>query len=132
MTDDTGAIDLTPPENTEKPVELDTNNTPAQKENPVEIKIVLSIKGQKTVIGFQRTGTDPVYFVRENLSLRDTVNQIPVLMVDASKRWSTSARYPKTERAIPNPPTPPPVNIPTSNRPAQRKSNPEQPSLLDL
>ncbi len=128
----TGAIELTPPENTENPVETEASNTPATQENPVEIKIVISIKGQKTVIGFQRTGTDPAYFVQEKSSLRDTLNQIPTLMVEASKKWSRAARYPKSEHVIPVSPAPAPVNIPTSNRSAQRKGSVVQSSLLDL
>ncbi len=72
-----------------------------ENNTPLETKIILTHKGEKTTVGIQQTNCDPVFFSVAG-GLAAAISRMPELIVEAERRWQTNPRYPKAD--LPEPP----------------------------
>jgi len=89
-----------------------------------EIKVVITLKGDRGCIGVQAPNCDPVFAILEG-GLDAALGRVATLVEEARQRWAESARYPKCESPLPSQTarpsqTPPPAHQPA--RPAQREA----------
>jgi hypothetical protein len=63
---------------------------------PLETKIIITHKAEKTMIGIQQTNCDPALFTLVG-DMATAIGRIPELIVEAEKIWQTNPRYPKAE-----------------------------------
>ncbi len=107
----------------------------AVQEEPVkptlsdELKLVITIKDGKAMLGAQAPECDPFYTTFKG-NLAAALKQTPQFVKDAMKKWAESPRYP--DAVLPEPPPPPPTparSTPARTEPAQKKK-PAQPSFF--
>ncbi len=82
-----------------------------------EIKVVLTINGNRSLVGIQATDCDPVFTPVEG-ELEEALGRVPGLLEDARQKWAENPRYPKCERP-PQPATPAPRSEARPPRQAQ-------------
>ncbi len=70
-----------------------------------ELKVVITIKGERGLIGIQSPGCDPHIHAFEG-DLAHALELMPGLVEEARARWADNPRYPKCE--TPLTPLPPP------------------------
>ena len=66
-----------------------------------ELKVVISLKESKAVVGVQAPECDPVFFGLEG-DLQAALNTVPEFVEQAKTRWETSKLYPKCETPLPS------------------------------
>ncbi|GAH60140.1 unnamed protein product, partial [marine sediment metagenome] len=66
-----------------------------------ELKVVISLKGNKASVGVQAPECDPVFFGLEG-DLRTTLKAVLGFVEEAKNRWETSKQYPKCETPLPS------------------------------
>lgn len=69
-----------------------------------ELKVVISLKGEKGTIGIQAPNCDPVFSLFEG-NLEQALGRVPGLVSEARERWEQSPRYPRTKHEL-TPPQP--------------------------
>ena len=69
-----------------------------------ELKVVISLKGEKGTIGIQAPDCDPVFSLFEG-GLEQALDRVPGLVSEARERWEQSPRYPRTKHEL-TPPQP--------------------------
>ena len=74
---------------------------PAEPETSEELKVVLSIRGGRAVIGVQRPSADPHIEVFDGLELPDLAQEIPGVVERARARWEESPQHPAYEKPAP-------------------------------
>lgn len=87
-----------------------------------EIKVVITLKGDRGAIGVMAPDCDPVLVTLEG-GLESALERVPGLVEEARQRWAESPRYPKCESPLPSQ-TPPPS---TPARTPQRQAAPASP-----
>ena len=68
-----------------------------------ELKVVLHMKGNRTLVGVQGQGTDPLLETVEASTLEEALAAVPGVVARAREGWAASARRP----AYVGPPTEP-------------------------
>lgn len=81
--------------------------TSPKKPEDTELKVVITIKGSRAIVGIQAPDCDPVLSVFEG-DLPTVLEQVPALVQEARQQWEANKRYPKAD--IPTPP-PAPVTV---------------------
>ena len=122
-------------ETVEEPdAEEDAGNetAPADTETSGELKVVLSIRGGRAVIGVQRPSADPHIEAFDDADLFGLADQFPAVVARARARWEEEPMHPAYER-----PTPPPKQRnrrqPVATPPADTEgAEPEQPQAETL
>jgi len=66
-----------------------------------ELKIVVSLRESRAVVGVQVPDCDPVFCNLEG-NLLDVLNVVPQFVEEARTRWETSKLYPKCESPLPS------------------------------
>ena len=66
-----------------------------------ELKVVISLKGDKASVGVQAPECDPVFFGLEG-TLKTTLKAVPGFVEEAKTRWGTSKLNPKCETPLPS------------------------------
>jgi len=89
-----------------------------------EIKIVITIKGDKGLVGIQSPNCDPVISIHKG-DLQSLLGAVPAMVEEAKKRWGSNPRYPKSDFK----PEPPPSPKSTEQPSTPQKTNTIQPEL---
>ena len=84
---------------------------PAQGETETteELKVVVSIRGDRATIGVQQPSADPHIESFDDLDLAGLALEVPAVIERARARWEDEPRYPAHERPAPPAPTPDPA-----------------------
>jgi len=64
-----------------------------------ELKIVISLRGEKGSVGVQAPGCDPVFLAFEG-GLEEALGRVPGLVSEARERWERSPLYPRTPHEL--------------------------------
>ena len=89
-----------------------------------EIKVVVTLKGNKGSIGIQSPNCDPVISIHE-ADLQSLLEMVPAMVEEARRKWDSNPRYPKSDFK----PEPPPSPQPTERRSTPQKTKAAQPEL---
>ena len=89
-----------------------------------ELKVVISLKGEKGFVGVQAPNCDPVFSPFEG-GLEQALERVPGLVSEAREKWEQSPRYPETKHEL----TPQPTQ---ESRPAQTRQRVQQPQQQRL
>ena len=73
----------------------------AETEAIDELKVVLSIRGGRAIIGVQRPSADPHFESFDDPDLFGLAEQFPAVMARAKARWEEEPRYPAHEKPAP-------------------------------
>ena len=68
-----------------------------------ELKVVLSIKGDRATIGVQQPSSDPHIESFDDLDLTGLAQEVPAVVERAKARWEDEPMYPAHERPAPPP-----------------------------
>ena len=68
-----------------------------------ELKIVVTIRGNRAFVGIQAPECDPVLYLVEG-DLPAIMGGIPGLVEQAREKWASNPRYPKCETKLEPPP----------------------------
>ena len=81
----------------------DAGNEPgsAGTETAEQLKVVVSIRGGRAVIGVQRPSADPHIEAFDDADLFELADQFPGVVTRARARWQEEPRYPAHERPAP-------------------------------
>ena len=88
-----------------------------------ELKVVISLKGERGFVGVQAPECDPLITALEG-DLAVALERVPGLVGEARQRWSESPRYPECAEPPPSKVQPGP-----SQRQTVRSSSPQMPML---
>ncbi len=66
-----------------------------------ELKVVLSIKGDRAVIGVQKPASDPHIESFDDLDESGLTQEVPAVIERARARWEESPKHPAYERPVP-------------------------------
>jgi len=66
-----------------------------------ELKIVISLKGDKASVGVKSPECDPVFFSSEG-TLKTVLKAVPGFVEEAKTRWETSKLNPRCETPLPS------------------------------
>lgn len=95
-----------------------------------ELKVVISLKGDKASVGVQTPECDPVFFGLEG-DLRTALKAVPKFVEEAKNRWETSKLYPKCETPLPSQAQPATTTSRSSTGSRSQKQAPKtQPSMF--
>ena len=128
--------DAEDPDTAEEPDPADADAgfepAPAETETSEELKVVLSIRGGRAVIGVQRPSADPHIEAFDDADLFGLADQFPAVVARARARWEEEPMHPAYER-----PAPPPKQRnrrqTAANPPADAEAGePEQPQAETL
>ncbi len=89
-----------------------------------DLKVVIILHGNRTMVGVQSTDCDPVFTTLEG-DLAAALSQVPALVESANAKWDANPRYPKAEL-----PEPPASATPARNQPAPSSAKKQQPSFF--
>ena len=73
---------------------------------PNDLKIVISLKGERASIGIQRPGCDPFLLPLPDAGLTNAIARLPEALVEADALWQGRRQNPKYARPAPPPRTP--------------------------
>ncbi len=76
---------------------------PAGAETSEELKVVLSIRGGRAVIGVQRPSADPHIEAFDDVDLFELADQFPEVVARARARWEEEPMHPAYDRPAPPP-----------------------------
>jgi hypothetical protein len=95
-----------------------------------ELKVVISLKGDKSSVGVQAPECDPVFFSLEG-DLKAALKAVPGFVDQAKARWEKSRLNPKCETPLPSQTQPAAATsrVSTPSRP-QKKAAQAQPSMF--
>ena len=93
---------------------------PGETETTEELKVVLSIRGDRATIGVQQPSSDPHIESFDDLDLTGLAQEVPGVVERARARWEDEPRHPAHER-----PAPP------ARRRTRREPGPAQPSTAE-
>ena len=88
-----------------------------------ELKVVISLKGDKALVGIQAPECDPAFFGHEG-DLQTTLKAVPTFIQEAKTRWQASKLYPKCQTPLPSQTQPEPVTR------AQKETQSPQPTMF--
>ena len=81
----------------------DKPDAQAETDTADELKVVVSIKGGRAVIGVQQPSSDPHIETFEDHDLPALAQEIPALTERARARWEDNPKHPAYERPAPPP-----------------------------
>lgn len=90
-----------------------------------ELKVVISLRGDKASVGIQAPECDPVFFAVEG-DLKTVVKAMPKLVEEARARWEKGKLNPKCETPLPSQTQPVAT---TSRAPATSRSQKQAPKV---
>jgi len=90
-----------------------------------ELKLVISLKGDKASVGIRAPECDPAFFSLDG-DLKAVLKAVPKLVEEAKTRWEASKLNPKCESPLPSQEKPPAV---TRTATTSRVQKPPQPKL---
>ena len=93
------------PEETTKLATVETPSPAAnatKAEKPKEVKIVITHKNDRALVGISKTDFDPIFFIATG-DLDSVVGQISKFVQDTKEKWQSFQRYPKAA-TLPPPP----------------------------
>ena len=95
-----------------------------------ELKVVISLKGDKASVGVQAPECDPAFFNLEG-DLKTALKAVPKFVEEAKTRWETSKQYPKCETPLPSQakPAAAPSRVSAGSR-SQKEAPKPQPSMF--
>ena len=76
---------------------------PAEAETTDELKVVLSVRGGRAIIGVQQPSADPHIETFDGLELLGLALQVPGVVERARDRWEEAPKYPAYEKPAPAP-----------------------------
>jgi hypothetical protein len=88
---------------------------------PSEIKIVITHKDSRALVGISKTDFDPIFFIATG-DLDAVVDQLPKFVQDTKEKWQSFQRYPKAA-------TPPPPPAATQAKPVTTAAVPKKDTL---
>ena len=95
-----------------------------------ELKVVISLKGDKASVGIQAPECDPTFFSLEG-DLRAALKAVPKFVEEAKTRWETSKLNPKCETPLPSQAQPAATTSRVSTGSRSQKQAPKtQPSMF--
>lgn len=68
-----------------------------------ELKVVITLRGDKGSMGIQSPGCDPVFSIHEG-DLQCLLQTVPGKVEEARSRWESNPRYPRCQQEL-TPPT---------------------------
>ena len=74
---------------------------PAEAETSAELKVVLSIRGNRATIGVQRPSADPHIETFDDPDLFGLADEFPAVVARARAKWEEELRYPAYENPAP-------------------------------
>ena len=77
------------------------DDTAEQAAPPEELKVVVSIRGDRATIGVQQPSADPHIESFDDLDLAGLAQEVPAVIERAKVRWEDEPRYPAHERPAP-------------------------------
>jgi len=89
-----------------------------------EVKVVISIKGERGFIGVQAPNCDPILAAWAG-DLASALERIPALVEEAQQQWADSPRYPKCP--VPPPSQAQPVTTTRATQTQSRQAATSQP-----
>jgi len=89
-----------------------------------ELKVVISLKGDKASVGVQVPECDPVLFSLEG-DLKTALKAVPKFVEEAKTRWETSKLNPKCETPLPSQAKPAAVPSRVSTGSRSQKATPK-------
>ena len=90
------------------------------------LKVVVEELADKTVVGVQAKGCDPVLTVLPGQTLEEALERVLDLLVQARERWAQSPRMPEYQR----PPEPAKPTRPAARATAVAAPKPRQPEVV--
>ena len=87
----------------DKPEAEEPADAEAQTDASEELKVVVSIKGGRAVIGVQQPSSDPHIETFEDHDLHGLAQEIPAVTERARARWEEAPKHPAYERPAPPP-----------------------------
>ncbi len=128
--------DAEDPDTAEEPDPADADAgfepAPAETETSEELKVVLSIRGRRAVIGVQRPSADPHIEAFDDADLFGLADQFPAVVARARARWEEEPLHPAYDRPAP-PPRQRNRRQAAANPPADAEAGePEQPQAETL
>ena len=109
-----------------------TESPPAETDTSEELKVVLSIRGGRAVIGVQRPSADPHIEAFDDADLFELADQFPAVVARARAIWEEEPMHPAYDRPAP-PPRQRNRRQPAANPPADTgAAEPEQPQAETL
>jgi len=90
---------------------------------PMELKVIVTLKGDRGSIGISAPQCDPVFTIFEG-GLQTALERLPGLVEEARSRWAQSPRYPKCQAPLPSQVQPPPQ--PVQHSAPRRQSGPKE------
>ena len=103
-----------------------------------ELKVVVSIRGERAIVGVQRAGADPHIETFEDQDLTVLVQEVPGVVERARVRWEESLKHPAHNRPAPAKTTAPAKRrqrsapAKTESQAPQGASEQQQPEALRL
>ncbi len=95
-----------------------------------ELKVVISLKGDKASVGVQAPECDPVFFGLEG-DLGAILSGVPGFVEEAKTHWETTKLYPKCETPLPSQEKPVAATSRASTGSRSQKQAPKaQPSMF--
>lgn len=94
-----------------------------------EMKVVITLKGNKGSIGIQSPDCDPVISIHEG-DLQSLLEMVPTVVEEANRKWDSNPRYPKCQHELKPPaPTPSQASVPVRSRQQPRQAQQSIPGL---
>ena len=91
-----------------------------------EIKVVILSRGDRSSVGVQSPGCDPVFTVVDG-DLEEALERVPDVLEEARTKWAEAPRYPRGEVPTPEPAPRARQSTPTQSPPArQTRQSPQQ------
>ena len=87
-----------------------------------ELKVVITQKNNRTMVGIQAPDCDPVLTLVEG-DLSAALQQIPALVDQANQQWDANPRYPETDIPEPAPAAPTPSTSTRAGKPASQQNS---------
>lgn len=93
---------------------LEPAPTPETTPTTENLKIVITLKGDRGWIGVQREGCDPYLVTMTDAELDKAFALIPEMLAEATARWREQPRFPAYQRPAPPPAAPRPATPPVT------------------
>lgn len=83
-----------------------------------ELKVVITMKGDRAIVGIQAPDCDPIFTTHEG-GLPAVLAKVPALVKGANEKWDANPKNPQTVRPEPEP-APEPVRRQTTTAPKEK------------
>ena len=111
-------------EHVEEPGVEEVAETSEAKQASTELKVVITLQGNRAVVGVKSPDCDPIFTTLEG-DMAAVLSQVPALIESANAKWDANPQNPKA-----NLPEPPPSATPTRTPTSQSSAKKIQPSFF--